>query len=261
VPDPPRVPSTARHYAQAIFELAEEETDFSLWQQRLERVRQLLEATELDAALGSPELAIAQKLELCRALLERDRHLDKLAGNLLLVLVSSQRQRLLPAIQEGYRQLVDRRQGRVLAQLTTAVPLSAADQAWLREGFVGEGLLAVGDSMANLARIVDRVRARSPAPILIYNVSAVVPGDQVHAYDGLDETFSTRIRRFNLGLVELSQQTGISIVDVDAIVARGGADRMKIDALHLTAEGCRAVAEEVVRVLDDLGALPEADAR
>ncbi len=133
MPDPPRVPSTARHYAQAIFELAEEETDFSLWQQRLERVRQLLEATELDAALGSPELAIAQKLELCRALLERDRHLDKLAGNLLLVLVSSQRQRLLPAIQEGYRQLVDRRQGRVLAQLTTAVPLSAADQAGLAE--------------------------------------------------------------------------------------------------------------------------------
>jgi len=134
----------------------------------------------------------------------------------------------------------------------------AADQAWLREGFVGEGLLDLDVSMANLARIVEQIRARSAAPILFYNVSAVVPGDQVHAYDGLDETFSTRIRRFNLGLVELSQQTGISIIDVDAMVARGGADRMKIDALHLTAEGCRAVAEEVVRVLEDLGALPEA---
>jgi F-type H+-transporting ATPase subunit delta len=131
VPDPPRVPSTARHYAQAVFELAEEEKDFVPWQRRLERVRQLLEETELGAAVASPELAIAQKLELCRALLERDKEMDKLAGNLLLVLVSSQRQRLLPAIEEGYRELVDRRQGRVVAQLTTAVPLSAADQAGL----------------------------------------------------------------------------------------------------------------------------------
>jgi F-type H+-transporting ATPase subunit delta len=127
------VPSTARHYAQAVFELAEEEKDFSPWQHRLERVRQLLEDSELGAAVGSPELAIAQKLELCRAVLDRDKEIDKLAGNLLLVLVSSQRQRLLPAIEEGYRELVDRRQGRVLAQLTTAVPLSAADQAGLAE--------------------------------------------------------------------------------------------------------------------------------
>ena len=136
----------------------------------------------------------------------------------------------------------------------------AADQAWLRESFVGEGLLDLDVSMANLARIVERIRARSGAPILVYNVSSIVPGEQVHAYDGLDEIFSTRVRRFNLGLIELSQQTGISIIDVDAIVARAGADRMKIDALHLTGEGCRVVAEEVVRVLDDLGCLPEAGA-
>jgi hypothetical protein len=84
----------------------------------------------------------------------------------------------------------------------------------------------------------------------------VVPGEQVHAYQGMDELFSTRARRFNLGLIELSQQTGVSIIDVDAIVARAGADRMKYDALHLTGEGCRAVAQEVVRVLEDYGLLP-----
>jgi hypothetical protein len=28
---------------------------------------------------------------------------------------------------------------------------------------------------------------------------------------------------------------------------------LKLDALHLTAEGCRLVADEVVRVLEDLG--------
>lgn len=131
----------------------------------------------------------------------------------------------------------------------------AEDRAWLREHFTPEPLLSVEASMANLARVVERIRARSAAPILIYNLSAVSPGDQVHTYADLDETLSTRIRRFNLALIELSQDVGVSIIDVDAVVARGGADRLKYDTLHLTADGCRAVAEEVARVLEDLGAL------
>jgi len=131
-----------------------------------------------------------------------------------------------------------------------------SDRAWLRESFVAVGLLDLAASMANLARIIAKIRERSPAPILLYNVSSVVPGDNTFSYDGLGETFSTRIRRFNLGLIELSQRTGVSIIDVDTIVARGGADRLKYDTIHLTGDGCRAVATEVVRVLDDLGCLP-----
>ncbi len=130
---------------------------------------------------------------------------------------------------------------------------SAADQDWLRKEFVYSGLLDVETSMKNLAQAVSRIRQRSEAPILVYNLSAVVPGDLVHCYQGLDEILSTRVRRFNLGLVELSRDTGISVVDVDAVVARAGADRVKLDAIHLTAEGCRLVAEEVVRILEDLG--------
>jgi hypothetical protein len=54
-------------------------------------------------------------------------------------------------------------------------------------------------------------------------------------------------------LTELSESTGISIIDVDTIVARHGADALKIDAMHLTPAGYELVAYEVVRVLDDLG--------
>jgi hypothetical protein len=136
----------------------------------------------------------------------------------------------------------------------------ASDQAWLRESFASVGLIDLATSMANFARIIAKIRERSRAPIMVYNVSSVVPGDQIHSHEGMGEIFSTRIRRFNLGLLELSQQTGISIIDVDAIVARGGADRMKYATLHLTGEGCRAVAEEVVRVLDDLGCLAPTEA-
>jgi len=129
---------------------------------------------------------------------------------------------------------------------------SKDDQQWFNDEFTALGFLEVEQSMRNLASIVERIRARTEAPILIYNISAVVPGESVRSYAGLPETLSTRIRKFNLALIELSQNTGVTIVDVDRIVASGGADRLKLDTLHLTADGCRAVAEEVVDALDEL---------
>jgi hypothetical protein len=129
----------------------------------------------------------------------------------------------------------------------------AEDQAWLRENFTVEPRLDAAASMANFAKIVARIRERSAAPILVFNLSPIAPGERVHVHQGMEDIFSTQVRRFNLGLIELSQATGISVIDVDAVVARAGADLVKFDALHLTAEGCRLVAESVVEVLDDLG--------
>jgi lysophospholipase L1-like esterase len=130
---------------------------------------------------------------------------------------------------------------------------SAEDQAWLHRSFNMLPLLDVDQSMTNLSKIIERRRQNSDAPILIYNLCATLPADRTHCYEGQEGALSTRIKRFNLGLVELSEATGISIVDVDAVLARSGADRLRIDALHLNAEGCRLVAEEVVSILADLG--------
>jgi hypothetical protein len=135
------------------------------------------------------------------------------------------------------------------------------DQDWIRANFTSVPPLDVESAMANFARIVERIRAASTAPILVYNVSAAVPGEQFHSHQGMQDAFSTRIRQFNLGLIQLSQKTGISVIDVDAILARAGADRSKLDALHLTAAGCRLVAAEVVRVLEDLGLFQPAETR
>ena len=132
---------------------------------------------------------------------------------------------------------------------------SEGDRRWLHDEFERTGAIEVDASMRNYATLVERLRAVRDAPILIYNVSSVVPGDSVHSHQGLGETLSTRIRRFNVALADLSERTGVSIVDVDTIVARAGADRLKLDAFHLNAEGCRLVAQEVVRILEDLGAL------
>lgn len=137
----------------------------------------------------------------------------------------------------------------------------AADQAWLKESFISAGFLEPAQSMANLRQIIDRIQTRSAAPILIYNVSGVVPGEHVHIHSGMEDLLSTRTRRFNLALIELSQETGVSIIDVDTILARKGCARLTYDTVHLNADGCRAVAEEVVHVLDELGCLPVDGAR
>lgn len=130
---------------------------------------------------------------------------------------------------------------------------SAEGLAWLRQNFEACPLSEADQSMAGLAAIIARIRETRDVPILIYNLSSYVPGDSIHTYAGLEETSSTRIRRFNLALTDLSAETGISIVDVDRILAREGARNMKVDTTHLTPAGCEAVCREVVRILQDWG--------
>ncbi len=132
------------------------------------------------------------------------------------------------------------------------------DRHWLQEEFEVVNHLTVATSMANLAQIIRDIRSRREAHILLYNMCSVIPGEQVHCHQGLEEILSTRIKRFNLAALELSQQLGISIVDVDGIAARAGTDRVTLDAGHLTAEGHQLVAQEVVRILEDLGCFDDA---
>jgi hypothetical protein len=132
---------------------------------------------------------------------------------------------------------------------------SAADRAWLAEYYVPCPPLEPEEAMDNLAHIATRLDH-----VLIFNMSPIVPWERIHNHQGLGEGLAERIRRFNLALIGLSRRTGISIVDVDAVVARTGALRLKRDAVHLTAEGCLLVAEEVARILADRGCLPAGDA-
>lgn len=136
---------------------------------------------------------------------------------------------------------------------------SPEDRDWAQAALRPEPPPAADAAAAALERVIARLRAVSDAPILVFNLSAYVPGDTAHSLAGLGETVATRIRRLNLALAEVSMRTGISVVDVDRVLAGVGAARLKFDALHMTPEGCRLVAEEVARVLEDLGCL-DADA-
>ncbi|HEX2789666.1 MAG TPA: SGNH/GDSL hydrolase family protein [Steroidobacteraceae bacterium] len=133
----------------------------------------------------------------------------------------------------------------------------AAHMDWVKSNFVPEPAPAAERSIEDLARVIHRYRRSSDAPILVFNVSSVVPGETIHIYHGAGDSTSQRIRRLNCALVDASAELGFSIIDVDRIVAEHGARRLKIDPIHFNAEGCRLVCEEVVRVLDDYGVLSE----
>ncbi len=132
---------------------------------------------------------------------------------------------------------------------------SDPDKTWLEKNCIRTAPLTCEDMVRNFTAIIERIRETTSAPILAFNMSPIVPGETVHCFQGLGETFSTRVRRFNLGLIEVSDITGVSIVDVDTIIARAGAQTHKLDAVHLTPTGYRLIGEEVVRVLADLGIL------
>jgi hypothetical protein len=149
--------------------------------------------------------------------------------------------------------LVRNRETGFLFYPSNAASWSQTDKEWLATNFTQVEPLDVASSMANFERIIARLRQRTEAPILIYNVSAIVPNEAIHCHQGMDDLYSTRSRRFNLGLIELSEKTGVSIIDVDSLIARAGADRLKLDAMHLAPEGYRLIAQEVVRVIDDIG--------
>ncbi|GGE11080.1 hypothetical protein GCM10011390_32670 [Aureimonas endophytica] len=129
----------------------------------------------------------------------------------------------------------------------------AAQRDWLRAEFEPAEAPAPEAFRDNLVAIVRRLRERHDRPILVYNVSSIVPGEAAHCFQGFADALSTRIKRFNLALIDVSEATGISIVDVDAIVARAGAERLKLDWIHLDPEAYGLVAAEVARILADHG--------
>lgn len=115
------------------------------------------------------------------------------------------------------------------------------------------GLVPMEATLERLAQLVAAVEEKLRAQVLVYNLSPMTPGERTHCWLGAEDSIALRVQRFNLGLADLSARLGFSIVDVDRIVACAGADRLKVDLIHLTAEGWRLVAEEVTRILDERG--------
>jgi hypothetical protein len=116
---------------------------------------------------------------------------------------------------------------------------------------VAEAVAAVED---DLLKVIELVKEEIEAHVLVTNVSTIDPADETVTYQGLEiEPFVLRAHRLDLLLIEVSHSVGISIIDVDRLVAELGADGNVEGPARYGREVCERVASEVVRVLTDYG--------
>ncbi len=122
----------AKPYAQALYDAATE-------QDALERIvadaNQVInltqESEDFDQFLTNPILSPQFKGEMFQQLLSET--VEPLMLNFLLLLASKQRERFLVAILKAFLEIVDRKAGRVVAQVISVVPLNEPQQVDLTQ--------------------------------------------------------------------------------------------------------------------------------
>jgi F-type H+-transporting ATPase subunit delta len=117
----------AKPYAQALYDAAAEQDALDRIVGDANQVVDLVQESEdFEQFLTNPILSPQFKSEMFQQLLSEAVH--PLTLNFLLLLASKQRERFLVAILQAFLKLVDLKAGRVVAQVTSAVPLSDAQQ-------------------------------------------------------------------------------------------------------------------------------------
>ncbi len=118
-----------RRYAQAVFEIAQENKEFDKWQSDLQKMAVAVNTGSLLDALESPKLTIEQKT---RFLKESMGGISPLAMNLALLLVSRDIIGIIREIAAEYRLLLNKYRGIETADIVTAVPLDETEKDKLK---------------------------------------------------------------------------------------------------------------------------------
>ena len=143
-------PSTsARRYAEAAFEVAQNDGDIEGWLSDLRTVTEAVTEPSANAFFKDPNVSRAEKIQTLRQLIPSARpH----AVNLAMLLVTRHRLGLMPGILQEFERLEHEAQGVTEADITVARPMSDDET---RE--IGEQLgRATGGRRVNLRVHVDR---------------------------------------------------------------------------------------------------------
>jgi hypothetical protein len=137
----------------------------------------------------------------------------------------------------------------------------ATQKHWLSDRFLPPAPLSPENFRSAMRNLIGTIRERVDVPILALNGSSVDPEDQIFAY-GPDTTdaLALRMHRFNLALLEISADTGLAIIDVDRIVGELGATAHIPAFLRYSPEAGRAIRDECLRVIGEMGVRPRARA-
>lgn len=124
--------AAARRYAQAVFDIGKEQKSLTVWDVDLRIIRETLSADpSLMRILANPETSLAERQRLIERLFSSS--LTPVAYNFVKLLLRNHRLVLAPQIQEAFDEMYLAAQGIAYADVTTAVPLNAAEEARVAE--------------------------------------------------------------------------------------------------------------------------------
>lgn len=123
----------ARRYAEAMADVAIAHDAVDQIDMELGAFTEMLrQSAELYNVFASPVLSSADKGRVLDAILARAKPGAYMA-NLLRAMVANHRLPLVPELYDQYRRIVNQRRGIVVAEVTTAQPLAAPEEARLRQ--------------------------------------------------------------------------------------------------------------------------------
>jgi F-type H+-transporting ATPase subunit delta len=112
----------ARPYAEAVFELAKQESQLGRWSDSLRFAAAVASDGRMKAILSSPRVTHEQKLALLQS--TAGSNMSEAGKNLLGLLLRNGRAELLPEISKLYEEFKERDEGLVEADVASAFPLT-----------------------------------------------------------------------------------------------------------------------------------------
>jgi F-type H+-transporting ATPase subunit delta len=122
------VTTIARRYGEALADVAIEHNQVELIERELRAFVNMMKGSrELHDLFASPIVGLADKRRVLEALVERARP-GRYTANLLRTMLGHYRLHHLAAVYEQFQREINERKGTTIAQVTTAAPLSQAEQ-------------------------------------------------------------------------------------------------------------------------------------
>lgn len=136
------------------------------------------------------------------------------------------------------------------ADYTTVWPTEAA--AALDRAF-HEVPLLTGEEYVNATReAIAAIKERSGAHVLLLGVSTL-GGPRHISYAGIEDDHRLRAHRINAAQIRLSMELGVSVIDVDRVVANYGGAGQVPEPFAYSEPLVRAICDEIAFVLGDIG--------
>lgn len=130
---------------------------------------------------------------------------------------------------------------------------SEMEKQEFQQQFSSIGLLSTEQSQANFSQMIQVLKERTSAYVIFYNCCDFDPRDRTANYHNVGETLRLKIQRLNLALLKLSMQEGISLIDVESLLAELGAAQHVAKAFDYSSEAYQVICQEFLRVVTDVG--------